>query len=555
MERRKCKINPNKFCYICGRYMFANQSQTITYFVKKYFYYYFGIKLGDQDKSWAPHKVCISCVSTLRNWSMGRKISFSFGVPMVWRESKNHINDCYFCISNVKGFNRGNKKYMTYPDLESARRPIPHGIDIPVPELPKHINLENNETGSGSEFSVDESSCVNIIDTPQTFTQAELNDLVRDLNLTKDAAEILASRLHEKRLLSPGTLVTFYRNRQKELEQYYNQDDSITYCVDIAAVMSKLRVNYEPNEWRLFIDSSKRSLKGVLLHNGNNLSSIPVAYSVNLKENYDNLERVLNKLNYKEHNWTICGDFKVIGILLGQQQGNTKYPCYICEWDSRDRENHWTRQEWPRRTNWKPLSMNIMRNSLVNPDKILLPPLHIKLGLMKQLTKALDKSGNCFQYLTTKFPSLTNSKIKEGIFNGPQIRELFKDVLFEDCMNIQEKGAWVGFKEVVNNFLGNKKSECHVEIVTNMLRKYEVLGCNMSLKLHFLHSHLDHFPANLGAVSEEQGERFHQDIQKMESRYQGKSSIAMLSDYVWMLQYDEPGRAHNRTSRTRTVPS
>jgi len=86
-------------------------------------------------------------------------------------------------------------------------------------------------------------------------------------------------------------------------------------------------------------------LKGVLLHNGSNLASTPVAYSVNLNENYDNLGRILNKLNYKKHNWVICGYLKVIGILLGEKQENTKYPWYICEWVSRDRKNHWTRQE------------------------------------------------------------------------------------------------------------------------------------------------------------------------------------------------------------------
>jgi hypothetical protein len=39
----------------------------------------------------------------------------------------------------------------------------------------------------------------------------------------------------------------------------------------------------------------------------------------------------------------------------------------------------------------------------------------------------------------------------------------------------------------------------------------------MSLKLHFLNAHLDYFPENLGAVSEELGERFHQDIKEMET--------------------------------------
>jgi hypothetical protein len=41
----------------------------------------------------------------------------------------------------------------------------------------------------------------------------------------------------------------------------------------------------------------------------------------------------------------------------------------------------------------------------------------------------------------------------------------------------------------------------------------------MSLKIHFLNSHLDIFSENIGAVSEEQGERFYQDIKEMEGRH------------------------------------
>ena len=54
---------------------------------------------------------------------------------------------------------------------------------------------------------------------------------------------------------------------------------------------------------------------------------------------------------------------------------------------------------------------------------------------MKQFTKALDKSGKSFEYITTKFPALSESKIKEGIFIWPQIRELFNDNYEEnhDC--------------------------------------------------------------------------------------------------------------------------
>jgi len=58
----------------------------------------------------------------------------------------------------------------------------------------------------------------------------------------------------------------------------------------------------------------------------------------------------------------------------------------------------------------------------------------------------------------------------------------------------------------------------------------------MSLKIHFLHSHLDFSPPeNCGAVSDEHGQRFHQDISSMEKIYQGKWNCAMLAGYCWTL--------------------
>jgi hypothetical protein len=90
------------------------------------------------------------------------------------------------------------------------------------------------------------------------------------------------------------------------------------------------------------------------------------------------------------------------------------------------------------------------------------------------------------------------------------------DDSFTDTMTEIEEDAWNAFKEVVKKFLGNIKAPLYKETVRNMLDKFKLLGCKMSLKLHFLASHLDYFPPNLGAVSEEQGERFHQDMKDVE---------------------------------------
>jgi hypothetical protein len=88
------------------------------------------------------------------------------------------------------------------------------------------------------------------------------------------------------------------------------------YCSDVFGLMENFNIEYDMNEWRLFIDSSKRSLKAVLLHNGSKYASVPVGHSVHLKESHENLALVPTTLNYKDHGWMICGDLKVLSVLL-----------------------------------------------------------------------------------------------------------------------------------------------------------------------------------------------------------------------------------------------
>ena len=71
-------------------------------------------------------------------------------------------------------------------------------------------------------------------------------------------------------------------------------------------------IAYADSDWRLFIDSSNKSLKAVLLYNGNRVSSIPVGYSISMSENYNNMIVLLDLLNYYNHKWMIIGDLKLI---------------------------------------------------------------------------------------------------------------------------------------------------------------------------------------------------------------------------------------------------
>ena len=131
---------------------------------------------------------------------------------------------------------------------------------------------------------------------------------------------------------------------------------------------------------------------------------------------------------------------------------------------------------------------------------------------MEQFVKVWIKERECFAYLCENFPRLSCKKLRAGIFNSPQIRRLQKNPRFINSMKNEKIGAWMSFAEVVSNFLGNHKAENYCELVEPLLSSFEALGCNMSVKAQFLHSRLSYFLENLGALSEEQRERFHQDL-------------------------------------------
>ncbi|GBN62305.1 hypothetical protein AVEN_219416-1 [Araneus ventricosus] len=105
-----------------------------------------------------------------------------------------------------------------------------------------------------------------------------------------------------------------------------------------------------------------------------------------------------------------------------------------------------------------------------------------------------------------------------------------------------EKAAWLAFKSVFTHFLGNK-AENYEDLVGDMVKCFRVISCNMPLKLHVLDSHLNFFPQNLGAISDEHGERFHQGISMFEKRFSGRWNRSMLAEYIWSVIRDTPSDA------------
>jgi hypothetical protein len=100
--RRKCKLDPDVFCYICGSFATPKQRTTITDFVQKVYHAYFGIKLGDQNKPWA-----------------------------------------------FPGLILG-------PNLPSAIKPVPHSDEVPVPEFTTLDGPEEDVDQGSSDRNVEE---------------------------------------------------------------------------------------------------------------------------------------------------------------------------------------------------------------------------------------------------------------------------------------------------------------------------------------------------------------------------------------------------------------
>ena len=120
-----------------------------------------------------------------------------------------------------------------------------------------------------------------------------------------------------------------YRLRSGRSNHY-----TICYCKDIEGLFRAVGIDHDPTQWRLFIDSSTKSLKAVLLHNCNIYPSIPLAYSLQMKGDYENVKQLLIKINYAQFKWYVCGDFKMLGFFPGLQGGYTKYSCFLCLWNS-----------------------------------------------------------------------------------------------------------------------------------------------------------------------------------------------------------------------------
>jgi len=149
----------------------------------------------------------------------------------------------------------------------------------------------------------------------------------------------------------------------------------------------------------------------MLHHNGNKFSSIPLVHAVHVKEVYENLQVLLQKMCCEEHGWNMCADLNVLAMLTGLQGRYTKFFCFVCDRDCQARDCHYRiKKKWPLHSETTAGQKNVAHLTLVDKSKIYLPPLHIKLGVIKIFVKAMNKESEGFTYLRLRFPKIMRPK-------------------------------------------------------------------------------------------------------------------------------------------------
>lgn len=133
----------------------------------------------------------------------------------------------------------------------------------------------------------------------------------------------------------------------------------------------------------------------------------------------------------------------------------------------------------------------------------------------KAVFQALQKECNYFRCLCNVFPELTDKKLNDRN-DGTEIQKIICDNDFISSSTSAVRTAWIAFLEVASNFLGNENSENQRDIAGEILSTSESLRCNQCVNIQFFFSCLKHFPKNL-VVSDEQGQRLHQDIKVLDN--------------------------------------
>lgn len=296
-----CK-NHTHFCFICGHFAAKkNQKKKNNKIAELYREYY--------DREWiddnyVPQSCCSNCHLSLCEWSAQKRkkdgsiIKPKYKEPMTWISPGEHDqNECYFCVNFDQGLTTTKKESKTYKATIITILPVKHGDASPPLKMP--VNREQQDVAddamdvdfdvasiaresTSSEYVPPRSANTN----PILVNREYLHHMVRKLELSQRKSTTLASLLKNNNLLDPGVAISSQKNRQAEFVPFFKTENNLSFCSNIRGLMTALNIDYDVEDWRLFIDASKSGLKAILLHNDHAYMPVPVAYSSVLKGTY-----------------------------------------------------------------------------------------------------------------------------------------------------------------------------------------------------------------------------------------------------------------------------
>ena len=288
-----------------------------------------------------PNKIGVKCLSNLSLWSKGKLKRMPFSTPMSWRDQKDYVTDCYFCLTHTAQFTRRTANSIIYPDLPSAIRPRAYdeGEEPPV----FSSDLLNVVLSDGDDVpnmkKSDEDDDIGCLMTSRSLSATDSwTCFLGDLACPNKDACLAGSMLREFGVLAKETRTSVYKTRDAAYVPFLkrSEDKNIVFCCNIPALLMKMGIYTQvENDWWLFIDSSTRSVKAVLLQNENAYPAIPIAYSITAKESYETMKSILQLVRHDTFQWRVCSDLKFVSLLTVMQGGYVKYTCVICLWDSR----------------------------------------------------------------------------------------------------------------------------------------------------------------------------------------------------------------------------
>lgn len=131
----------------------------------------------------------------------------------------------------VKFISKKKISAVNYPNIPSAIRPLPHSNELPITIPPESYSIDSDDEPKsstsddipGPTTSHDSDFMIQSPSQSHKMTQNELNDLIRDLELSKSKSELLASRLTQYNYLANDVKYSVYRTCQKPLEQFFEK--------------------------------------------------------------------------------------------------------------------------------------------------------------------------------------------------------------------------------------------------------------------------------------------------------------------------------------------